>query len=136
MSTAMRVRLGAMTETFAFAFDPRYAPLLALAGITPARSSVTVDDETFTATFGHFTLTTPRSNVASAQVTGPHAPLRAIGIRMSLTDRGLTFGSSTERTTCVQFHEPVRVRPFDVTGHPGVTLSVERPDELAALLNS
>lgn len=124
-----------MPETFSFAFDRRYQPLLAVAGITPARAELTVDDAELRVRFGLLTLTTPRSNIASAQVTGPHTPLRAIGVRMSLTDRGLTFGSSVRRTTCILFHEPVRTRPFDITDHPGLTVSVDRPDELAALLN-
>ncbi len=124
-----------MPTTFAFRFDPRYAPLLRLGGITPSTASVTVDHDALTARFGIFKLTTPRANVRSAQVTGPHHPLRAIGIRTSLSDRGLTFGSSVDRTTCILFHQPVRVRPVDVMGHPGLTVSVDRPDELAALLD-
>jgi hypothetical protein len=32
------VTLDTMPETFAFDFDPRYRPLLAVGGITPARS--------------------------------------------------------------------------------------------------
>ncbi len=124
-----------MATTFDFTFDPRYTALLRLAGITPARTSLTVDDEQLTARCGIFTLTTPLSNVAEASVTGPHQPLRAIGIRMSLADRGLTFGTSPHRMTCILFHEPVRVRPVDIVAHPGLSVSVDRPDELAALLN-
>ena len=130
------VTLGAMPQTFAFVFDPRYRPFLALAGITPARSHLTVDDNELRVRFGLFTLVTPRSNVASAQVTGPHKAIRAIGVRTSVTDRGLTFGSSIERTTCILFHEPIRISPVDIGHHPGLSVSVERPDDLAALLNS
>ena len=126
---------GAMATTFPFRFDSRYTPLLALGGITPGRALLTVDDERVTARFGLLTLETPLSNVTEASVTGPHQPLRAIGVRMSLSDRGLTFGSSVERMVCMQFRQPVRTRPFDITSHPGLSVSVERPDELAALLN-
>ena len=125
-----------MTHTFSFAFDRRYAPLLLLwGGVTPKRAQLTLDDQQLHVQFGMFSLTTPRSNIASAQVTGPHNPVKAIGVRLSLSDRGLTFGSSVERTTCIEFHEPVRIQPLDVTAHPGLTVSVDRPDELAALLN-
>lgn len=124
-----------MPTTFSFRFDTRYSPLLRLAAITPDRAELTVDDERFTARFGIFTLDTPRSNVKSASVTGPHQPLRAIGVRMSLTDKGLTFGTSVERMTCIEFHEPVRIKPVDIAAHPGLSVSVERPEELAALLN-
>ncbi len=81
-------------------------------------------------------LTTPRSNIRGATVTGPHRPLKAIGIRTSLTDRGLTFGSAAARTTCIEFHEPVRAEPFDIVRHPGLTVSVDDSDGLAALLNA
>jgi hypothetical protein len=129
------VTLGVMSQTFSFAFDPRYRPFLALAGITPARSHLTVDDDELRVRFGLFSLVTPRSNVASAQVTGPHKAARAIGVRTSLTDRGLTFGSSTQRTTCILFHEPIRISPVDIGHHPGLSVSVDRCDDLATLLN-
>jgi hypothetical protein len=126
-----------MTQTFSFTFDRRFAPLLLLwGGVTPQRAQVTVDDDQLHVQFGVFSLTTARSNIASAQVTGPHKPIKAIGIRTSLSDRGLTFGSAVDRTTCIEFHEPVRAQPLDIASHPGLTVSVDRPDELAALLNS
>ena len=125
-----------MATTFRFRFDDRYAPLLRLGGITPERAELTVDDQMLSARFGLLRLRTPLSNVAEASVTGPHQPVRAIGVRMSLTDRGLTFGTSVERMTCIRFHRPVRTKPFDITAHPGLSVSVERPEELAALLNA
>lgn len=124
-----------MSTMFRFAFDPRFAPLLRLGGITPGRAWLRLDDRELVVRFGLLTLTTPRSNLRAAQVTGPHRPVRAIGVRMSLADRGLTFGTSVERTTCIEFVQPVRVRPLDITGHPGLTVSVEDPDGLAALVN-
>ena len=124
-----------MTHTFNFTFDPRFAPLLRLGGITPDRSQLTVDDEMLRFRFGLLTLETPRSNVIEASVTGPHQPIKAIGVPMSLSDRGLTFGTSVERMVCMQFREPVRTRPFDLASHPGLSVSVERPQELVGLLN-
>jgi hypothetical protein len=124
-----------MTTTFSFRFDERYAGLFRLGGITPARARLTVDDERLFVRFGIFTLETPRSNIAESSVTGPHQPLRALGVRTSVSDRGLTFGTSAERMTCIRFHEPVRIKPFDLVAHPGLSVSVDRPDALAALLN-
>lgn len=125
-----------MSSTYSFAIDPRYAVVLRGFGVTPSRASLTVNEHHLRVRFGWFTLTTPRSNIASAVVTGPHQPLKAIGVRMSLADRGLTFGSTAERTTCIQFHEPVRAKPFDIASHPALTVGVEDPDGLAALLNA
>ena len=130
-----RVRLGRMAETFAFVFDSRYAPLLRVGGITPERTSLELDAHELRIRFGLLTLTTPRSNIREASLTGPHQPLKAIGVRMSLTDRGLTFGTSVERTVCMLFNQPVRTKPFDIASHPGLTVSVERPHELVAQLN-
>ena len=124
-----------MAQTFDFVFDSRYAPLLKAGRITPARASLRLDDDELHVRFGIFTLTTPRSNIAGASLTGPHQPLKAIGVRMSLSDRGLTFGTSVERTVCMLFHSPVRARPFDIASHPGLTVSVERPHDLVALIN-
>lgn len=124
-----------MAETFDFVFDSRFAPLLRAGGITPQRARLRLDDDELHIRFGLFTLRTPRSNITEASLTGPHQPLKAIGIRTSFTDRGLTFGTSVERTVCMQFATPVRIRPFDVAPHPGLTVSVERPHELVALLN-
>lgn len=124
-----------MVHTFNFTFDPRYVPLLRLGGITPERSSVVVDDDMVRIRFGLLTLETPRNNVIEVSVTGPHQPIKAIGVRMSLSDRGLTFGTSVERMACLQFRESVRARPFDITSHPALSLSVERPQELVGLLN-
>ena len=125
-----------MTQTFSFAFDRRYAVVLRGFGVTRDRASLTVDDAELRVRFGLLTLVTPRANIREAVVTGPHKPVRAIGIRMSLKDRGLTFGSAVERTTCIEFVEPVRAQPFDIASHPALTVSVEEPDALAELLNS
>lgn len=128
--------MGGMASTFAFAFDPRYTTVLRAAGITPARALLTVDEQELRVRFGLLTLTTPRGNIRTAEVTGPHTPVRAIGVRMSLSDRGLTFGSAVERTTCIQFHQPVRARPVDIASHPALTVSVDDPEGLAELLNA
>ena len=125
-----------MASTFSFAFDPRYAPFLRAAGITPERSSLVGDDHELRVRFGPVTLTTPRSNIRKATVSGPWKPLKAIGVRMSFSDGGLTFGSSVERTACLEFIEPVRAKPVDLRSHPGLTVSVEDPDGLAALINA
>lgn len=124
-----------MAAQFLFRFDRRYALLLRAFGAGPSSCSLTVDDDWLSVRFGWFHLVTPRTNVTSAEVTGPHPPLKALGIRTSLVDRGLTFATSAARTTCIHFRRPVRIRPFDFVDHPALTVSVDRPEELAAVLN-
>ena len=121
-------------ETFAFEFDDRFRWLLAAEGITPRNTWVRVTDDRFVAHCSIFTLETPRSNIAGVEVTGPHRPIKAIGIRTSLTDRGLTFGTNAERMVCVRFIEPVRISPFDLARHPGLSVSVADVEGLATLL--
>lgn len=121
-------------QTFPFAFDPRFRVVLLGLGVTPSRAFAAVDDERLRVQFGIWTLDTPRSNVKSAEVTGPHKPWKAIGVRTSLSDRGLTFGSAVDRTVCIQFHQPVRVAPFDLASHPGLTVSVADTYGLVAAL--
>jgi hypothetical protein len=118
---------------FAFEFDPRFRFLLRPFGIRPERSGVTVDDETFTARFGRWTLSTPLGNVAGTRITEHYKAIKAIGIRGSMVDRGITFGSNARRGVCVCFHEPVG-GVFPRVRHPAITVTVADPEGLVAVL--
>ncbi|GAA3208179.1 hypothetical protein GCM10010468_24940 [Actinocorallia longicatena] len=118
---------------YAFDFGNRYRHLLRLAGVRPGNSRVTVDDETFRVEFGRWGLRTPLVNIASARETGPYRAWRAIGVRLALTDTGLTFGSAT-RGVCVTFKEPVR--GFGPRRNATVTVTVADPAALTAWLNA
>lgn len=124
------------TERFAFAFDRRFAPLLAIGGVRPASSSVRVTDETFEARFGPWSLRTPLTNIRAVTVTGPYRWWRAIGPRGSFADRGATFGTTARGGTCVSFHEPVPALFGDRMLHPSLTVTVEDPAALATTLRS
>jgi hypothetical protein len=122
-----------MTDVYPFEFAPRYRKPLALLGIRPDNSRVVVEDGTFSARFGRWTLTTPLSNIASATPTGPYKAAKAIGVRLSLRDSGLTFGSALNGV-CLSFREPVRV--FGPRPHEALTVTVADPEALAARLAS
>jgi hypothetical protein len=116
-------------KSFDFLFDSSTAPLLRLVGISPETSRVVVDDEWLVARFGRWRLRTPLVNVVGASITGPYRPWRAIGIRLSMEDRGLTFGSSARQGVHVVFREPVgRLR------HPNLTVTVADVEGLAQVL--
>lgn len=123
-------------QTFQFSFDPRFRLLLALEGITDANTWVRVDEDRLLAHCSVFSLDTPRANIEGVEITGPHRPLKAIGIRTSLTDRGLTFGTNAERMVCIRFQRPVRLVPFDVCAHPGLSVSVADVEGLSDTLRS
>lgn len=118
---------------FEYAYLPKAKPLLQAFGVRPDRDGVTVDDGRLTATFGFLDVDIPLTNITSAEVTGPYRWYTAIGARLSFSDHGLTFGSTTAGGVCLSFAEPIRrvIGPWD---HPGLTVTVSDPPGLVALL--
>ena len=110
-------------EVFEFDFDPKYRGFLRLIGVKPSNSLATLTaDDQLSVRFGRWRINTPLSNVAGTEVTENYFFARAIGIRGSLVDRGITFGTNTRRGACLKFHEPVAV--VGVRAHPGATLTL------------
>ncbi|MBE3014864.1 hypothetical protein IL992_37690 [Microbispora sp. NEAU-D428] len=123
-------------ERFAFDFDPRFAPLLSVLGIRPDTAGVLVGPGTLRVRFGPWVIETPLANVSGVETTGPYSPFRAIGVHVSLADRGLTFATNARRGLCVRFHEPIRGgEPFGLLRHPGLTMTVADPAGLAEKLS-
>lgn len=108
---------------------------LRVLGVWSANSCVWADDRVLDIAYGPWRLTTPVDNVAFADVDGPYSAWRVIGARLSLADRGLTFGSSTKAGACIRFHRPVRgIEPTGLLLHPSVTVTVEQPHLLVRRL--
>ena len=86
-------------------------------GVLPTWAArVDVDADTLGVRFGPWRLRVPRTEIADAVVTGPYTALKVFGVRLSLADRGLTFGSSTAGGVCVRFtHDR---RGVDLALHP------------------
>ena len=122
-------------KVFPFAFDPRYRLAALPFGVMPRTARVTVGDELRVA-FGPWRLSTPLSNIAAVEVTGPYGFVKTAGpAHLSFSDRGVTFATNGQRGVCVRFREPVKA--LDPTGrlrHPGATLTVADVDGLATLL--
>jgi hypothetical protein len=122
-------------DTFAFAIAPHFARLLRLGGITPETTLVTVTDDEFRVRFGGWKLNTPISNCTGTCLTEGYHWFKAIGPRGSFKDKGVTFGTSTERGVCVLFAEPVRALvPGNLMNHPGCTVTVTDCEGLIAAL--
>jgi hypothetical protein len=119
---------------FDFRFDPPFRVALALLGVRPATAGITVDGAWLTARFGPWRLRTSRSNVTTARRTGPYRWWRAIGPRLSLVDRGVTFGTSTTAGVCIEFAAPVPALAGRRLRHPGLTVTVADPDALVRAL--
>jgi len=133
------MRMSMVARLFPFDVDGPAGPLLLLYGVRAAASNVAVDDDELRVHFGPWSVTTARSNIVGVQVTGPFEWWKAWGLRMSLADRGITFGSSAKGGTCVGLREPVSVRlgRFAIPlRHPGVTMTVRDPEALARALSA
>ncbi len=122
-------------ERFEFAFMWRYRLPLALLGIGPRSAWVVVEGNELTIQFGLWRLRTPIDNVRDARRTGPYRGWRTIGPRLSLADRGVTFGTTSAGGVCIQFASAVpALLPGEWPRHPAATVTVADPDRLAALL--
>jgi hypothetical protein len=120
---------------FPFRFDSRFTVMLRVGGITPETSVVEVTEDTFEARFGRWAVETPTLNLARFEVTGDYRWYRAIGVRSSLADHGLTFGSNTAAGVCVCFVDPVdRIGPLMFPSHTALTVTVADVDGLADAL--
>jgi hypothetical protein len=126
----------ANAKRFDFSFAPQYRPAARIFGIGPATAWVEVGDERLTARFGPWRISTPRSNVVDAVVTGPYAWLKTAGpARLAITDRGLTFATNGVSGVLITFAEPIRgLDPLGVLRHPELTVTVAETARLAALL--
>jgi hypothetical protein len=119
---------------FAFPVPARWS--LALLGVTPARAWVAVSAGTFEVRFGPWRLSTSRANVLDARRTGPYRWWRSVGPRLSLVDRGVTFGTNAGPGVCVRFATPVpALAPGRWLRHPAVTVTVADPDALVEALS-
>lgn len=123
-----------MTEHFfPYELDERWKPLFLLLGVRPD-DGVTVTDELVHATYGHWSVETPRSNVAGTKITGPHRWWTAVGLRLSMADDGVTFGTNHWRGVCIQFDEKVH-RAIGFRDHSALWVSVADPDGLVRALS-
>lgn len=126
------------SQRIPFDFDPRYRAAGRLFGVTPATSYVQLEDERLTVRFGRWVVDTPRSNIRSAQVSGPYSVVKTIGpAHLSAADRGLTFASNNRSGACLTFREPVTgIDPLGIIKHPGLTVTVSNPEALVAELTA
>jgi hypothetical protein len=123
-------------ESFDFAFATSYALAGRAFGITPRSTTVEVGPEWLYVRYGPWRLVTPRSNIASADVTGGFSWVKTAGPpHLSFSDRGVSMTTNGERALCLRFHEPVpAIDPTATITHPGATLSVADPEALAEAL--
>lgn len=117
---------------FPYRLDSRYRLLLAPFGVD-GRDGVTLTDGSFVATFGRARLETALTNVSGAHATHDYRWWKAVGMRLSFADDGLTFGTATHGGVCVHFVERVH-RVIGVRDHSALTVTVDDLDGLVAAI--
>ena len=122
--------------TFDFRFDSRFRPALAAFGVRPATTSVTVRDGLLRVRYGPWSVHCEVDNVVGTEISGPFRWYRAVGPRLSLSDRGVTFGTNADEGLCLRLRRPVKaLDPFGVLRHPGLTVTVSDVAGLQATLS-
>jgi hypothetical protein len=121
-------------QRFPIRLGARSRPLLRLFGVAePEDAFVVLSDDGLHARFGWGHAVTPIANIRSWRIEGPWAWITAIGIRMSIRHRDLSFAGSPRGGVRVDFVEPVRVGPLRI---PALYVGVEDLEGLAAALAS
>ncbi len=101
-------------------------------GVHPDRAWVDLDGE-LVARFGFYEPRTPVTNISRWRIEGPFRWITAIGVRMSIRHRDVTFGGSPHGGVRIDFREPVRWTAFRV---PALYVTVDSLETLAAELDS
>lgn len=125
-------------RSFPFRRDRRFSPLLRL-WLVNVRSADVLVDGGLTVRFGPWALRTDAGNIKSVEPSGPFRWWRAVGIRLSLADRGITFGTTPDQGVCVCFHSPVSTTFLGhrvPLRHPNLTVTVADPAGLVAAVRA
>lgn len=120
---------------FDFRFVPSYERAARPFGITPRNAGVDVGERELEARYGRWRVSTPLSNVAAVDITGPYLFIKTAGPpRLGITDLGLTFASNGDRGVLLTFRD--KVRGVGGLRHPELTVTVADPEGLADLIRS
>src|SRR6204780_1615120 len=125
-----------MSKRFAYAIDKQYLPLLIPFGFRGSKAGVPLtDDGLLSATFGFFKIETPLANVTEAPIPRNYRWWTAFGVRGSMADDGLSFGTNHSAGVCIHFAEKVPSR-LRKSGHSALTVTVRDLDGLVSALDA
>ncbi len=121
------------TQHFPYRLDKRWSALFFALGVGKDDGVTITDKGELIATFGLFKVKTTLTNVDHTEVTGPHRWYTAVGLRLSLTDDGVTFGTNHHKGLSIAFVKKIpRVMGF--RKHSLLWVSVADPEGLAAAI--
>ena len=95
-------------QRFPIRLGRRSRPLLRVFGAREDNAYVDLNGD-LDARFGRFRVVTPVANLASWRIEGPWLWVTAIGVRMSIRHRDLTFGGNQTGGVRIDFKEPVKI---------------------------
>lgn len=121
------------TQHFPYRFDKRWAPLFLALGVRDTDGVDICDDGKLVATYGRFNVKTSLANIDHTLVTGPHRWYTAVGLRLSFTDDGLTFGTNHKKGLWIAFVNKIP-RVIGFRDHSLLWVSVADPEGLAAAI--
>ena len=119
-----------MGQRFSYAIDGRWNALFFGLGVGEKDHVELTDDGRLVATYGRVSIETPLDNIDHTLVTGPHRWWTAVGLRLSFTDTGLTFGTNHHLGLCIAFTEPIP-KVIGFKDHDALWVSVADPQALA-----
>lgn len=120
------------TQHFPYRFDKRWTPLFIALGVSD-KDGVDLVDGQLVATYGRFHIKTSLDNIAHTRITGPHRWYTAVGLRLSFTDDGLTFGTNHKKGLSIAFVERIP-KVVGFKDHSLLWVSVADPENLAAAI--
>jgi hypothetical protein len=121
------------TQHFPYRLDKRWTALFLALGVGDDDGVDISDTGELIATYGRVNVKTTLDNIDHTLVTGPHRWYTAVGLRLSFTDDGLTFGTNHHKGLCIAFvHKIPKVIGFK--DHSMLWVSVADPEGLAAVI--
>lgn len=121
------------TMHFPYRLDKRWSVLFLALGVSKNDGVSIYDNGDLVATFGRFKVKTTRDNVARTLVTGPHRWYTAVGLRLSLADDSITFGTNHKKGLSIEFVQKVP-RVIGFRKHSTLWVSVADPKGLATAI--
>ena len=118
---------------FPYRFDRRWNVLFFALGVDDKDGVTITGKGEFIATFGRFKVKTTLDNIDHTRVTGPHRWYTAVGLRISFTDDGLTFGTNHRKGLRITFVDKIPT-VIGFRKHSTLWVSVADPEGLAAAI--
>ena len=118
-----------------YRFDDWFTGIRWPLGARKGRDGVTITADHLVAMYGRFRVKTPLSNLAGGHITGRYRWYTAVGVRLSFSDSGLTFGTNHDRRECVHFHELV-AKVIGFKPHAALTVTVADCEGLVAAIGA